>query len=619
MGAAASWAQGIHYSLWLDQTVNGLVLGNIYALLAAGLALVFGVAQLINFAHGSVYMAGAYLGWYLLARLGLPLGLALPLAALGGGVLGVVLERFAVRPFRQSARIAPLLATLGAGMILDSLAEIGFTPTPKAFPAVIPAFRFSLGGVSLGFLDLLILAVSLTCALALFGLLKFTRTGRALRAAALDAEAAQQMGVRVDRVNAAAFALASALGALAGILIGLYYNQISPSMGFQAGLKGFTACVLGGLGSIPAAMAGGLVLGLGESYGVAVFGASARNLIAFSLLLVALFLRPNGIFASARTAAQEVLTGSFLPQARAVRLPWQLGLGLAATAALLPLGVRSPYLLQVLTSAWLAALFAVSLTLVAGTAGIMSLGHAGLLSIGAYTSGLLTLKAGFGFPAALLAAGALTAALGTLLALPALRLKGHYVAIATLGIGEIVNQFILNADGLTQGAMGLAGIPAPRLFGVDVTSAAGFYWLSLAALALGGLSVAAVMGSPLGRTVRGLREDEVAAQALGIRPLRYRMLTFAISAFLAGVAGALTAHLYTYISYDTFGSNVSVLGLTMVILGGLGNIWGAVLGAVTLSGLPELLRFAAQYRWLAYGLILLVVLRVRPQGALGSR
>jgi branched-chain amino acid transport system permease protein len=606
-------------SVWRDQVVNGLVLGNIYALLAAGLALVFGVAELINFAHGSVYMAGAYLGWLLMARLGTPIWATLPLAALGGALLGLVLERTAVRPFRHSARIAPLLATLGAGMILDSLAEIVFSPTPRSFPPSLPSFRFTLGGVSLGFLDLLILGVTLLSAGALGLLLKRTRIGRALRAAAMDPEAAQQMGVRVEQVGAAAFALASALGALAGVLIGLYYNQISPGMGFQAGLKGFTACVLGGLGSIPAAMAGGLVLGLGESLGVAVFGASARNLIAFSLLLLALFLKPDGIFRRGGQPEPETLTGTFLPRSGPVPVPRWLVLALAVVAALLPLVVSSPYLLQVATLAWISALFAASLTLVAGTAGQISLGHAGLLAIGGYASGLLTVKAGLGFPAAFLTAGAVTAILGALLTWPALRMKGHTVAIATLGIGEIVNQFILNADSVTQGPMGLAGIPAPRLFGIDVTSARGFYWLSLGVLAAGFLVLAAVMDSPLGRTVRGLREDEAAARALGIHPLRYRMLVFAVSAFFAGLAGALTAHLYSYLSYETFGANLSVLGLTMVIMGGLGNLWGAVLGALALSGLPELLRFAAQYRMLVYGLVLLGVLRLRPQGLLGSR
>jgi len=189
---------------WGDQVVNGLVLGNLYALLAAGLALIFGVAHLINFAHGSVYMAGSYLGWLFLTQLNWPLWAALPAAMAGSAVLGLVLERFAVRPFRKSARVAPLLATLGAGMVLDSLAELIFTPNPRPFPAVVPADRFSLGDVSIGWLDLIILGASVASAVGLFLFLKATKTGQALRATAQDSEAAQQMGVRVNRVNATA-------------------------------------------------------------------------------------------------------------------------------------------------------------------------------------------------------------------------------------------------------------------------------------------------------------------------------------------------------------------------------------------------------------------------------
>jgi branched-chain amino acid transport system permease protein len=607
------------FQLWVGQAINGLVLGNIYALLAAGLALIFGVANLINFAHGSVYMAGSFAGWFLITSLGWPLWTALPAAALVGAALGLVIERIAVRPFRNSAHIAPLLATLGAGMILDSLAEIIFSPNPQSFPAVLPPTRIAIGTVSIGLLDLLILAVSLACALALFFLLKFSKIGQALRATSQDFEAAQQMGVRVARVNSVAFAIASALGALAGVLIGLYYNFISPSSGFQAGLKGFTACVLGGLGSIPAAMAGGLVLGLVESLGVALFGSSYRNLIAFGLLLAVLFLRPNGLFGGGKKQVREILTGSFLPLGKAVQPPWFVALPLIFAALILPRLTSNPYVLQVLTVGWISALFAFSLTIVAGSAGIMSLGHAGLMAIGAYTSGLLTLKAGWPFVVAFLSAGFVAALVGTVVASPALKLKGHYIAIATLGLGEIVNQVILNWDSLTQGAMGLAGIPAPRMFGKDITTVGGFYYLSLVVLIVSGVIITAVIKSPLGRTLRGLRDDEVAAQALGIVPPTYRSLAFAVSAFFAGLAGALTAHLYTYISHETFGSSYSILGLTMVILGGLGNPWGALLGALTLTGLPELLRFAAQGRWLVYGSILLLVLRFRPQGILGSR
>jgi len=605
-------------ALWLGQTINGLVLGNIYALLAAGLALIFGVAGLVNFAHGSVYMAGSYAGWVAVSILGWPLWAALPAAAAAGALLGLALERFAVRPFQNSAHAAPLLATIGAGMILDTLVEIVFTPNPKSFPPILPTWRLSLGLVSIGSLDLAILGVSLLCALSLFALLKYTRAGRALRASAQDSEAARQMGVRVNRMNSGAFALASALGALAGVLIGLYYNLLLPTIGFQAGLKGFTACVLGGLGNIPAAMAGGLLLGLGESYGVAIFGASARNLVAYALLLAALFLRPNGIFGGKARAQREALTGTFLPQGKALRIRPALGLLLVLAALALPLAVKSDYLLQVLAGAWISALFALSLTFVGGTGGIMSLGQAGLMAIGAYASGLLALKTQLSFLPSFLAGGLIAAAIGSLLAFPALRLKGHYISIATLGIGEIVNQLILNWDSLTQGAMGLSGIPAPRLFGIDFAPIGRFYYLSLAALTASGFAIAAIQASPLGRTVRALREDESAARSLGVDARRYKALVFGIGAFFAGLAGSLTAYLYTYISYETFGSSLSISGLTMAILGGLGNVWGAVLGALVLSGLPELLRFAAGYRGLVYGLVLLAVLRFRPQGLLGS-
>jgi branched-chain amino acid transport system permease protein len=595
------------------------VLGNLYALLAAGLALVFGVARLINFAHGSVYMAGAYLGWLMLTQVHAPLWLALPAAMAGAAVIGLLVERFAVRPFRSSARVAPLLATLGAGMILDSVAERVFSPNPQPFPAAVPPDRFTLGTVSLGWLDVLIAAATVASAVGLYLFLKLTKAGQALRATAQDPEAAQQMGVRVQRVQSVAFAVASALGGVAGALVGLYYNAVSPSMGFQAGLKGFTACVLGGLGSVPGAMAGGLVLGVFESFGVAAFGSSARGLVSFGLLLAALIWRPNGLFARGGHAPPEPLTGTFLPAAPAFRIPWQATAGLAAAAALLPFLFGNSYLLQILTNGWIMALFAVSLTLLAGTTGILSLGHAGLMAIGAYTSGLLTVRLGWPFEAGFLLSGLVAAVLGTLLASPALRLKGHYLSIATLALGEIVNQIIVNADPLTGGAVGLPGIPAPTVAGIAIDSTPRYYWLTLGVLIVGAAFVSWLIRSGPGRTLRALREDETAAEALGVRPVSYRVLAFVVAGFFAGWAGALSAHLYSYINHETFNAPLSILGLTMVIAGGLGNVGGAVLGGVALSALPEILRPVAEYRPLVYGLLLLVLLRWRPQGLLGSR
>ena len=222
------------------------------------------------------------------------------------------------------------------------------------------------------------------------------------------------------------------------------------------------------------------------------------------------------------------------------------------------------------------------------------------------------------FELALPAAGIMTAILGTLLVLPAFRLRAHYVAIATLGIGEIVSQVILNWDGLTNGVMGITNLPPPSFFGWEAIFAHEVYWYSLALLLLTALFQWQLLRSPLGRTWRAIREDDVAAQAYGINLNRYKALAFAASAFVAGISGAFTGHMYTYINHETFTNTTSILALTMVILGGMGNMLGAVVGAVALTVLPELFRGLADYRYIFYGLALLMVIRYRPQGLLGS-
>jgi len=293
--------------------------------------------------------------------------------------------------------------------------------------------------------------------------------------------------------------------------------------------------------------------------------------------------------------------------------------GLAILAAALPLFVRDPYILQMLTNAWLMGMVALSVSLVTGVAGQTSLGQAGFLAIGAYASALLTIRLDWPFELALPAAGLITALIGTLLVLPAFRLRAHYVAIATLGIGEIVSQTILNWDSLTNGALGLTNIPAPTFFGWTALYAHEVYWYSLALLLISALLLWQLLRSPLGRTWRAIREDDVAAQSYGISLNRYKALAFAASAFVAGISGAFTGHMYTYINHETFTNTTSILALTMVIVGGMGNMLGAIVGAVLLTVLPELFRGLADYRYIVYGLALLAIIRFRPQGLLGSQ
>jgi branched-chain amino acid transport system permease protein len=603
---------------WFDYSVNGIVIGNIYALLSIGLALIFGVANLINFAQGSVFTVGAYLGWTAIHYLHTPLPVTVLIVAVGSGALGAAIERFALRPLHQRSRIAVLLATIGVSLVLDQTLQLIFSAEPRAMPSQLPDWRLPIGGVTIGAIDLVIAGFGVTAAALLFGFLRFSKLGWAVRATAQDPDAARQMGVDIDRVNVAVFAIASALGGVGGLMVGLFYHSIDITMSFDATLKGMVAMLIGGLGNVPGAIAGGLILGLSESYGVALFGTSYRNLFAFVLMILILVAAPNGLFSWRRELPPEPMTGTFLAPSRPLGLPRGALYALIAAAALFPLVWNQPYLLQTLTNVLLMALMAFGLTLISGTVGQISLGHAALLAIGGYASGLLALDLGWPFVASAPAAGVITALLGTLLVLPALRMTGHYVAIATLGIGEIVALVILNWSGLTRGPYGLSGIPAPSIGSIELDTPRALYWLTLALVVLFGSLQGRLLESHLGRTWRAIRDDEVAARAYGVEPLRYKALAFAFGGFGAGVAGAIAAHLYSYINHETFNIQLSILAITVVILGGLGNVLGAVLGALLLVGLPELLRPAAEYRMLIYGVALLVLIRYRPQGLLGT-
>jgi len=347
-------------------------------------------------------------------------------------------------------------------------------------------------------------------------------------------------------------------------------------------------------------------------------GSTYRNLFAFVILIGVLVVRPTGLFGARRALPPEPLTGTFVPSSQPVRLPpWLVAAALVA-AVLLPFISTDPYLLQIFTSAWLFAMLALSITLVTGVAGQISLGQAGFLAIGGYASALLSMRLGLPVELSLILGAILAAAIGTLLTWPVFRLRSQYVALATLGVGEVINQIVLTWEDLTNGPLGLSNIPPLSFFGLPITQNAPIYWAALALLVVSALFQWRLMRSHLGRTWRALRDDEVAARAFGIVPNRYKALAFIAGGLVAGLSGAFTAHMYSYINNETFAATTSILGLTMVILGGMGNMAGAVVGAVALTALPELFRPLADARYLIYGLVLLLLVRFRPQGMLGT-
>jgi branched-chain amino acid transport system permease protein len=292
-----------------QQFANALTIGAIYALVALGYTMVYGIIELINFAHGEVFMVGAFVSMYTLTNAfgargaaADPLSLAIVLVAtflvamVVMGVIGVLIERFAYRPLRNAPRLAPLITAIGISFILQNVIQVIFGPSPVNTPQLIPhSLRFDFLGASIGYLNVFILVVAVTLMVGLQLFVNRTKLGRAMRSTAQDREAAQLMGVDINRTIAATFFIGSALAGAAGVVQGLYFGNIQFNLGFQAGLKAFTAAVLGGIGNITGAALGGFIIGFVE-VSAAQFGlAQWTQALVFTVLIVVLVFRPSGL------------------------------------------------------------------------------------------------------------------------------------------------------------------------------------------------------------------------------------------------------------------------------------------------------------------------------------
>jgi len=285
-----------------QQALNGIFVGSIYALFAVGYTLVFGVLDILNLAHQAVFMLAAFGALFLVATVHLPLWAAMLVAVAGAGVLGIALERIAFRPLRGRAdsNISGLISSLAMATVFEAVALQLFGPDTSRFPlGTFPDRVIHVGSAVASLLQVVIVAVAVFLMAILTLLLKRTRLGRQLRAVAESPRAARVLGIDVDRVIASAFFLSSALGGAAGVLFALAFNSISPDVGRSVELKGLAVIILGGMGSIPGAVVAGFALGLVETFTVARFGSSFRDVVSFAVLFVVLLSRPRGLFGQA--------------------------------------------------------------------------------------------------------------------------------------------------------------------------------------------------------------------------------------------------------------------------------------------------------------------------------
>lgn len=294
-----------------------------------------------------------------------------------------------------------------------------------------------------------------------------------------------------------------------------------------------------------------------------------------------------------------------------------IALAVAALIAL-PWLVTNDYHLRIIVLSGFYVILALSLNITTGFAGLLSLGHAAFFGLGAYTSALLMVGAGWSFWPSMVAGTAGAALVGALLGIMSLRLRGDYLAIATICFAEVLRLLALNWVGVTRGPMGIPGIPAPELFGISFESQQAFYYLVGILVAIVIYTAHTISGSPFGRALFALRDNELAAEAMGIDTRRYKVAAFTVGAMFAGMAGALYAPWQTFISPDNFTLLESVMVLCMLIVGGLGSIWGVVCGAVLLTLSLEILRPLEDYRMAVYGALLVALMIYRPQGLLGA-
>jgi len=290
-------------SAFLQYTVNGITVGAFYALVALGYTIIYGIVRLINFAQGDLSMLGAFIGWTILVNFGLerlPMPLALAIAfvvpMVGASVTNIAIFQFAYKPMLRRSLLGILITALGMSILLENLALLIYGPSIQAYPTLVPRTGFQLGPVQVSFLQVLLLVISILLMAGLHFFIRRTSIGTAMRALAVDHDAARLMGINVDRVILIAFVLSASFAGAAGTMLGIYYVQVQFTLGFLLGLKAFTAAVIGGVGNVPGAMVGGFIIGLLEAYTTGYLSGRWQDVIVFGILIGVLIVKPTGLF-----------------------------------------------------------------------------------------------------------------------------------------------------------------------------------------------------------------------------------------------------------------------------------------------------------------------------------
>jgi branched-chain amino acid transport system permease protein len=611
------------------QLLNGLASASSLFLISAGLTLIFGVTRIVNFAHGSLYMVGAYVAYSVGSALGayddsaLGFWAAALAAAAAAAILGALIEIGILKRLYAAPELLQLTATFGIVLIVRDAALAIWGPEDRLGPRV-PGFAdaVDVAGHALPEYDLLLLAIGPLVLVALTLLVRRTRFGLVVRAASENRVLTGALGIDQSRLFTAVFALGAALAGVAGALT-LPREPANLGMDLAVIADAFVVTVLGGLGSIPGAFVAAIVIGVTKALCIAAGNVSLGGftfampkltlVIEFIVMALVLLVRPSGLFGTPATLPPT--TPVPVERARVARPSRGHAIAAAiviAFAALLPLA-GDEYALVLAIDILIAALFTASLTLISGTGGITSFGHAAYFGIGAYASALAATH-GYPFLAALALAPVAAAVAALVFGALCVRLSGIYLAMLTLAFAQIVWSIALQWDAFTGGSNGITGVwPPDWLAGRTEYYAA---VLGVVVLALGALAIVAF--TPFGYALRGSRDSTLRASASGIDVALRRIQALTLAGAFAGLAGSLYAFSKGGIAPDALAIPRSVDALVMMLLGGQNALFGPLLGAAAFTWLTDALGRATEYWRAGVGVVILLIVSVFPYGIGGA-
>lgn len=602
--------------LILNQTLNGLASASSLFLVASGLSIIFGVTRIVNFAHGSLYMLGAYIAWTLVGRFGPTEALGfwggVLLAALLTGLVGVVIEILILRRIYQAPELFQLLATFGVVLMLQDVALGLWGAEDKVGPRA-PGFKsfVILFGNRFPTYELLLIAVGPIVLLILWLLFQKTRWGTLVRAATQDREMVGALGVNQRLLFTSVFAFGSMLAGLGGALQ-LPREAVTLHMDLSMISEAFVVVVVGGLGSVTGAYLAAVLIGILHAFGILIFPKITLVLV-FLVMAVVLVVKPYGLMGKAPVGHQRAHGPAeplLLPADGLTRLAGLIGLVILALAPL----VAADHILLTLTELVIFALFAASLHFMMGPGGMASFGHAAYFGLGAYGAALAVKWWGAPMETALLLAPFLAGIAGVVFGWFCVRLSGVYLAMLTLAFAQIAWATAFQLVDLTGGDNGILGV-WPSAWAVSKPA---YYYLTLTVCAASIAALRLTIFSPFGYALRAARDNPLRAEAIGLDVVRIQWVAFAVAAFCAGIAGGLFAFFKGSVFPTYMAIPRSVDALLMVLLGGVQTVSGPIIGAFAYAGLSEQLMKLTMYWRFVLGLSIVLLVVLFPRGLVGA-